>query len=462
MNGVKTKHFSFRSRQAAGDSAAPVQAGGLCENTTPGAPLRGSSGGSGRSPMAGERRGLRRSGSRGDAQPGPRSAPGAALPAICPGQRSVPPPERPRLPPPARPRPPARSARARAGERGRCRSPAREPPPRRQRSSRPPSSFSFSAAEPSGAERSPAAALPASVCGERGGGRQLEPGEGDRQPGGKSRPLCAVSPRPALPLPPARAGNPRRSPLLSRLLPITEGGPGTAAQRAGGSRGPGLPWPLAPAAPDAAVTPSRGHDSGTGAPRPGEEARDGLRGTARPAPDRRGADGAVGARPEGGHCRWALGEGRARGWRRDAGLRESRSLPLPIPREVQQPRSKRRLQHNSVYQTKKMPLGRMGGSENSSWEREKGLEEIRKEQRARAAGPRDGPVGAPRQRRPWVPAPRPGGGQGVRAVPCPAPRGCEKEPCPLRRRPGKGAALAAHRTCRSRQPGEINACVVLR
>lgn len=54
------------------------------------------------------------------------------------------------------------------------------------------------------AQPSPAAALPASVCGERGGGRQLEPGEGDRQPGGKSRPLCAVSPRPALPLPPAR------------------------------------------------------------------------------------------------------------------------------------------------------------------------------------------------------------------------------------------------------------------
>lgn len=82
MNGVKTKHFSFRSRQAAGDSAAPVQAGGLCENKTPCVPTTGSSGGSGRSPMAGERRGLRRSGSRGDAQPGPRSAPGAALPAM--------------------------------------------------------------------------------------------------------------------------------------------------------------------------------------------------------------------------------------------------------------------------------------------------------------------------------------------------------------------------------------------
>lgn len=85
----------------------------------------------------------------------------------------------------------------------------------------------------------------------------------------------------------------------------------------------------------------------------------------------------------------------------------------------------------------------MGGGE--------GLEVIRMEQPAGAA--------RPGSRQPEEPAPSPGGAGGV---PCPAPRGCERHPRPLRRHRGRGAALAAHRTCRSRQPGEINACVVLR
>ena len=58
------------------------------------------------------------------------------------------------------------------------------------------------------------------------GRQQLEPGEGDRQPDGKSLPLCAVSPRPTLPLPPAQAGNPRqvltRGQLLEKLWDIDE------------------------------------------------------------------------------------------------------------------------------------------------------------------------------------------------------------------------------------------------
>lgn len=322
---------------------------------------------------------------------------------------AVPPPERPPLPPPARPRPPARSARARAGERGRCRSPAREPPPRRQRSSRPPSSSSSSsAAPPSRDEPSPAAALPASVCGERGGGRQLEPGEGDRQPGGKSRPLCAVSPRPALPLPPARAGNPRRSPLLSRLLPITEGGPGTAAQRAGGSRGPGLPWPLAPAAPDAAVTPLPRARLGRRGPAPSE----GDAGWAAGHGASRSGCGVVPAEPWGlgrraGAAAGHWGKERLGGWRRDAGLRESgsgaaesRSLPLPVPREMQQPRSKRRREHNSVHKTKKMPLGRMGGREGGKTAAGRGRRVWKRSGKSSEPEPlalRESPVGAPRQ-----------------------------------------------------------------
>lgn len=109
-----------------------------------------------------------------------------------------------------------------------------------------------------------------------------------------------------------------------------------------------------------------------------------------------------------------------------------------------------------------MPLGRTGGRENSGWEGEKSLEEIRKEQRARAARPpgeagRGAPAAAGRGCQPRVPAAAGRGG-----VPCPAPRDARGTRVPSAGVRGKGAVLAAHRTCRSRQPGAINACIVLR
>lgn len=111
-----------------------------------------------------------------------------------------------------------------------------------------------------------------------------------------------------------------------------------------------MPWPLAPAAPDAAVTPLPRARLGQRGPAPAEEARAGQRGRRVPLRAR-----VVPAEPRGlgrgAGGLWAPGEGRARGWLRESGIgaAESRSLPLPAPREVQQLRSDRRLEHNSVY-----------------------------------------------------------------------------------------------------------------
>lgn len=105
----------------------------------------------------------------------------------------------------------------------------------------------------------------------------------------------------------------------------------------------------------------------------------------------------------------------------------------------------------------------MGGRENSGWEEEKGLEEIRKEQRARAARPRGEtaqctPAAAGRRCQSRVLA----AGRRWGLFPAGRPRGARSTRIPSAGDRGRGAALAAHRTCRCRQPGETNACVVLR
>lgn len=81
---------------------------------------------------------------------------------------------------------------------------------------------------------SPGRAEPLPASERAAAGRQPEPGEGDRQPDGKSLPLCAVSPRPTLPLPPAQAGNPRRNPLLLTRRGAGPARPLSAQATAGG------------------------------------------------------------------------------------------------------------------------------------------------------------------------------------------------------------------------------------
>lgn len=222
-------------------------------------------------------------------------------------------------------------------------------------------------------------------------------------------------------------GEARCSPGSSQLPRAGPAQPLSAQAAAGGRACPGR-WPrlhlmlLSP--------PSRGHDSGEGAPRPGEEARAGLRGTARPAPGRRGAGGAVGARPEGGHCCWARGEGRARGM---APGRGAPGEPLASPAYPEEgaaapleeaPRTQQRLSNkeNATGKNGRERKQQLGAGEGSGRDQERAASQSRSPPGQAGRG---APAAAGRRCQPRVPA---------------AGRGCGLFPA---RRPGVREAPAS-------------------
>lgn len=210
-------------------------------------------------------------------------------------------------------------------------------------------------------------------------------------------------------------GEARCSPGSSQSPRAGPAQPLSAQAAAGGRACPGR-WPrlhLMPLSP-----PSRGHDSGEGARRPAKETRAGLRGTARPAPGagwcRRSRGGSAGGRalPLGTGGRKGSGDGAGTRGSGRAGAARRRAARFPCLSRGRCSSPAQRGAANTIAFIKQRKCHWEeweGGRENSSWEGEKSLEEIRKEQRARAARPpgepgRGAPAAAGRRCQPRVPA----------------------------------------------------------